>query len=83
MTLRHKVRINIAGRNGDREPVIRSESLSLRTRLLNWLLGGTEEVLVLRPGRSVTSVEIFQDAAGITERDEADPIGDQRTTEGR
>ena len=83
MALKHRVRINIAGRNGDREPVIRSESISLRTRLLNWLLGGKEEVLVLRPGRSVTSVEIFQDATGVTDCGAAAQQRDRRTTEGR
>ena len=65
MILKHRVCINIADSNGAREPVIRGETISLRTRLLNWLLGGKEEVLVLRPGRSVTSVEIFRDADSV------------------
>ena len=82
MILKHRVCINIADSNGAREPVIRGETISLRTRLLNWLLGGKEEVLVLRPGRSVTSVEIFQDADNITEYGKVTRQMDQAKSKG-
>ena len=83
MALRHRVRINISDASGKREPVIRSDVLTLPRRILRWLFGEPAEVLVLQPGQSVTSVEIFQDATSVTECDDAADIGDQRTTEGR
>ena len=72
MVLRHKVCVNIADAGGNREPVIRSGTLTLPRRLLYWLLGEPMEVLVLKPGKSVTSVEIYQQKEGDmdNERDE-------------
>ena len=72
MVLRHKVCVNIADAGGNSEPVIRSGTLTLPRRLMYWLLGEPMEVLVLKPGKSVTSVEIYQQKEGDTdnERDE-------------
>ena len=66
MVLRHKVCVNIADAGGNREPVIRSGTLTLPRRLMYWLLGEPMEVLVL------TSVEIYQQKEGDmdNERDE-------------
>ncbi len=69
MGLKHRVRINIADARGEREPVIRSDVITLPGRLLRWLFGDTAEVLVLQPGQSVTSVEIYQDKEGEKEND--------------
>ena len=71
MVLRHKVCVNIADAGGNREPVIRSGTLTLPRRLMYWLLGEPMEVLVLKPGKSVTSVEIYQQKEDTdNERDE-------------
>ncbi len=78
MALKHRVRINIADASGEREPVIRSDVITMPKRLLRWLFGETAEVLVLQPGQSVTSVEIYQDKDGDkdNERNEGDrPYG--------
>ena len=64
MSLKHKVRINIADQSGAREQVIRSDVITLPRRLLRLLFGEPAEVLVLQPGQSVTSVEIYQDKDG-------------------
>lgn len=69
MVLRHRVCVNISDSGGDREPVIRSGTLTLPRRLVYWLLGEPVEVLVLKPGKSVTSVEIYQQKEGDTDNE--------------
>jgi len=56
--LKHKVRINIGHKDGSKTPVIQSGQRTIRSRLLNFLLGGKVGVLVLTPGATVETVEI-------------------------
>ena len=56
--LKHKVRINIGHKDGSTTPVIQSGQRTIRSRLLNFLLGGKVGVLVLTPGATVETVEI-------------------------
>ena len=58
--LKHRVRINIATRNGEREQVIQSGSLRFPQRLLRLLFGDFCDVLVLTPGQTVETVEIHE-----------------------
>lgn len=58
MSLRHRVRINIADRNGRKQEVLQSGSVSLPKRLLTWIFGDFCEVLVLTPGETVRGIEI-------------------------
>jgi hypothetical protein len=58
MSLKHKVCINIAHPSGNSTPVIKSGTVQLRKRLLNFLFGEKVNVLVLTPGDSVETVEI-------------------------
>lgn len=53
MKLKHKVKINIADRNGHKQEVLQSEHRSIPKRLLTFLFGEFCEVLVLTPGESV------------------------------
>ena len=50
MKLKHKVRINIAGKNGIKQKVLESTSRRIPKRLLHFLFGDFCEVLVLTPG---------------------------------
>ncbi len=61
MALKHRVRINIADTNGVREPVIRSDVITLPGRILHWLFGEPARVMVLMPGDSVKHVVISED----------------------
>jgi len=56
--LKHKVRINIGHKDDSTTPVIQSGQRTIRSRLLNFLLGGKVGVLVLTPGATVETVEI-------------------------
>jgi len=58
MKLKHKVRINIADRNGHKQEVLKSEHRSIPRRLLTFLFGEFCEVLVLTPGETVQGIEI-------------------------
>ncbi len=58
MRLKHKVRINIADRSGNKQEVLQSEHRSIPKKLLTFLFGEFCEVLVLTPGESVQGIEI-------------------------
>lgn len=58
MKVKHKVRINIADRNGHKQEVLKTEHRSIPKRLLTFLFGEFCEVLVLKPGETVQGIEI-------------------------
>lgn len=58
MNLKHKVFINITHPSGNPSPVIKSGTMQIRKRFLNFLFGEKVNVLVLSPGDSVETVEI-------------------------
>ena len=58
MRLKHKVRINIADKNGNKQEVLQSEHRSIPNKLLTFLFGDFCELLVLTPGETVQGIEI-------------------------
>ena len=58
MKLKHKVRINVADKRGNKQEVLQSEHRSIPKRLLTFLFGEFCEILVLTPGKSVEGIEI-------------------------
>lgn len=58
MKLKHKIKINIADRNGHKQEVLQSEHRSIPKRLLTFPFGEFCEVLVLTPGESVSEREL-------------------------
>jgi len=58
MGLRHKVYINVTHQDGSKNPVIRSGTMQIRSRLLDFLFGEKVGVIVLTPGNTVETVEI-------------------------
>ena len=58
MKLKHKVRINVADKRGNKQEVLQSEHRSIPKRLLTLLFGEFCEILVLTPGESVEGIEI-------------------------
>ena len=53
----HKVTINVSKGGGSQE-VIRSKQTSIRSRILNLLLGMPVGLMVITPGETVETVEI-------------------------
>lgn len=58
MKLKHKVRINIADKNGIKQEVLESTSRRIPKRLLHFLFRDFCEVFVLTPGETVQGIEI-------------------------
>lgn len=58
MRLKHKIKINIADRNGHKQEILQSDHKSIPKRLLTFLFGEFCEILVLTPGESVEGIEI-------------------------
>lgn len=56
--MKHKVCIKVAKADGMAEPVVKSKSLSMRRKILDFLFGPKVNVLVLSSGDSVETVEI-------------------------
>jgi len=69
--LKHKVSINVGGADGSKNPVLRSGQRTIRSRLLNFLLGDEVGVFVLTPGRSVEVVEIRELPKGGDKKNES------------
>ena len=67
--MKHKVCINIAKPGGTLTPVVRSGTVQIRKRLLDFLFGQQVNVLVLSPGDSVQTVEIRELKEGGKDRD--------------
>ena len=57
---KHRVTINVTGPGKQSEPVIRSEEKRIRNRLITWLLGSEQKLLLITPGDSVSTVEITE-----------------------
>jgi hypothetical protein len=60
MGIQHKVCINIAKPGGTPDPIIRSGTMQIRRKLLDFLFGQQVSILVLSPGDSVQTVEIHE-----------------------
>ncbi|TFZ41614.1 hypothetical protein E4100_00300 [Soehngenia longivitae] len=58
MSLKHKVTINVAKPNGEKNSVIQSSQKTIRTKMLDFLFGKKVSLLVITPGDSVETVEI-------------------------
>ncbi|MFA6680680.1 MAG: hypothetical protein WCS35_01505 [Sphaerochaeta sp.] len=76
MKLQHRVQINVAQGDGGTQGVLGSRGRKIPARLLRLLFGEYSEVLVLTPGKSVTSVEIHEIQRGGTEDGRHNPIID-------
>lgn len=61
MALKHKVCIRVRDADGVPKPVVTGGKVSLPRRFLRWLIGEPIELMVLTPGQSVASVEIYEE----------------------
>lgn len=64
MGLKHKVQINVANKNGEKQRVVSSATLRFPQRLLKMIFGDFCEALVITPGKSVEGIEIKGVKAG-------------------
>ncbi len=66
MKLQHRVQINVAHTGGGNQSVLKSRGKRVSERLLRLLFGQYSEVLILKPGKTVRSVEIHETHQGGT-----------------
>ena len=62
--LKHKICINVGAVGEPQTPILRSGQKTIRSKLLDFLLGEKVGVFVLTPGRSVEVVEIRELSRG-------------------
>ena len=60
MRQKHRVCINVVDPAGEKETVLRGGVKTIPKRLLRLLFGQDIELLIITPGRSVSSVEIHE-----------------------
>ena len=60
MGLSHKIRINVVDDDGGKETVLEGGICHLPHRLLRFIFGDMAEIMVLKPGTTVDSVEVFR-----------------------
>lgn len=65
MKLQHKIKIIVSDRNGNKKNVLNGTVKRLPQRILTFLFGEFNEILVLAPGQSVETVEIHEIKRGI------------------
>ena len=56
--MKHKICINVSRRDGEHETVLKSGQATIRDRLLTFLFGKPNDVILITPGRTVETVEI-------------------------
>lgn len=58
MRRKHKVRINIADKNGNKQMVLENQCRKVPKKLLKLLFGEFSEVIILNSGKTVEGFEI-------------------------
>lgn len=56
--LKHQVEINVSDIKGNKVSILKSGEVKIRDKLLNFLLGNQQKLLVLVPSEMVESVSI-------------------------
>lgn len=67
MKLQHKVKINLSDRNGNKQNVLNGTVKKLPQRLITFLFGDFNEILVIAPGPSVKILEIHELKKGVSD----------------
>lgn len=62
--MKHNVKISIADKNGVKKEVLSERKVRLPKKILSWLFGDFSEILVLKPGQTVETVEIQEIKGG-------------------
>lgn len=64
MSITHRVRINVSSASGTKKPILESGICTLPGRLVRALFGDATQILVLRPGQTIDSVEVHETTEG-------------------
>ena len=58
--MKHQVVINVVKENGEKLPVVKGAFRTLSMRIVKWLFGEYTQVYLLKPGETVSSVDIVE-----------------------
>lgn len=58
--MKHQVIINVVKENGEKSPVVKGAFRTLPMRIVKWLFGEYTQVYLLKPGETVSSVDIVE-----------------------
>jgi hypothetical protein len=58
MSITHRIQVNVTDAAGSRQPVLSGGLLKIPKRLAKLLFGPTVQVILLSPGKSVSSITI-------------------------
>ena len=61
--VKHNLRISVS-KSPQAGGIVQCRNIPIREKLLNWLLGGKQKVMILIPGNSVSTVSITEDQEG-------------------
>lgn len=56
--MKHKVVVEVKENGGRNANVLRAGKVSIPSKIFKWLFGDSTQVFILKPGTTVTSVEI-------------------------
>ena len=58
INLRHKILVHVTNRKGEKENVMHGTILRLPRKLLKLIFGDTQEIMLIKPGKTVAGFEI-------------------------
>ena len=58
--MKHQVIINVVKENGEKLPVVKGAIRTLPRKIVEWLFGEYTQVYLLKPGETVSSVDIVE-----------------------
>ena len=58
--MKHQVIINVVKENGEKSPVVKGAVRTLPARIVKWLFGEYTQVYLLKPGETVSSVDVVE-----------------------
>lgn len=56
--MKHQVVINVSNSNGKKTRVLKGAQLTLPKRIVQWLFGEYTQVLIMKPGQTIQSVDV-------------------------
>ncbi len=58
--MKHKVKVNLVTRQKKKEELLTNRTLKLPKRIITALLGDATQILILKPGQTVKTVEFYE-----------------------
>lgn len=67
--LKHTVKVNLADKKGNKQELLKTTSFRLPQRFLKLFFGDFDEILILKPGKSVEGIVIQEVPQNLEEKE--------------